>query len=118
MQQLFESWTALPPGSLTGAGWVAHGVYRGGELAGIGVVMGTEVHFAVNPVWSGRLMSRRAVRSFLAPLLEEHVFLTTRVRHGDMVAPRFLDRLGFAPTWSDSSYCYYMLTELPYSKEI
>jgi hypothetical protein len=117
MLALFESWAGLPDGSLANTGWVAHGVYRDGELAGIGALQGTEIHFATNPAWRGRLMSRRAVRRFLAPLLEQHSYLTTRVPHGDSVAPRFIERLGFAQTWRDSGHTYYMLTAVPFSKE-
>jgi RimJ/RimL family protein N-acetyltransferase len=112
---VFEQWAGMSPGLLQG--WEPHGVYRDGELAGIGVVHGKEIHFAAAPEWRGRLMLRGVVRNFLGRLFDDLGFLTTRVQCCDQVSQRFVQRLGFEFTGSDETFHYYMLSALPYTRE-
>lgn len=77
-------------------------------------VQGTEIH--VEFTRPGAVLRNR-VREFLAPLLDRHGFLTTRVPIGWSKHRRFVERLGFRLTWNDNEYEYFMLTELPFSRK-
>ena len=112
----FEAWTGMPPESLLN--WDAHPVYRKGELAGIGITNGPEIHFVTAPEWRGRLMTRRIIRDFLEPLLLEHNYLVTRVLTENTTSPEFLKRLGFVMVLSNLDYDTYVLSDLPFSREI
>ena len=63
------------------------------------------------------VLTRRAVRNFLRPLLALHGFLVTKAGVEDSVSDRFIRRIGFSPTWADGKYRYYVMTTLPFSKE-
>lgn len=118
MIESFVKWASLPSRSAEHLrGWSTHGVWRNGELAGIAIVNGTEIHFASAPEQRGVLFQRARARNFLKPLLSRRGYLTTTVRQGDRVSKRFIERLGFAPTWGDGLFDHYMLCELPFSKE-
>lgn len=80
----------------------------------IAALKGTEIH--VHFTRPG-VITRRVVREFLGPLLDELGFLTTRCVVGDASTIRFLTKLGFEPTWSDGHYEFFMLTRLPFRKE-
>lgn len=88
----------------------------GDEVAGIAMLKGTEVHFAVAPAWRGRLMTRQRIRDFLQPLMTLHGFLTTRSFTEDGDTAVFLTRLGFVKTWTERHIDHWMLTALPYSR--
>lgn len=75
---------------------------------------GAEIHVRFN---REGVITRRKVREFLGPMLEELGLLTTRVRLGDERSARFVQRLGFKKTWSDEAYDYFNLTALPFSRE-
>lgn len=87
-----------------------------GVRVGASIVQGTEIHFALSPQWRPRASARAAVRAHLAPLLERRGFLTTRVLHSRQAQQRFVQRVGFTPTWSDGQTQFYMLTELPFGR--
>jgi GNAT superfamily N-acetyltransferase len=91
----------------------------GEDLAGAALVNGTEVHFVAHPHWrKGKLGSRRVIRSFLSGLLRDSElgFLTTRVLTAHKDAQRFVQRVGFKPTWNDGMCQFFMLHELPFSR--
>lgn len=75
---------------------------------------GVEIH--VHFTRTG-VITRRKVREFLAPMLDELGFLTTRTPRADERSRRFVTRLGFKHTWSDDNFDYHSLTALPFSKE-
>ena len=102
-------------GSTAGlSGWTAVPHYERGELAAVAVMRGTEIHFAVNPAWRRRLFPRSLARKFLAPLIDERGFLTTR--SVDPSFTRFLARIGFVPTWTEGIIQHYMLTGIPFAQ--
>jgi hypothetical protein len=75
---------------------------------------GSEVHVDLH--YPG-VVSRRSVREALAPVLEEFGFATTRTEHWDARSRRFVEAIGFEPSWSDDAYQYFILTKKPFSKE-
>ncbi len=95
-------------------GWEAVPYIYGGERAGTAWILGAEIHFELH---RPRSIHRHAAREFLRPLLAREGFLTTRVSHGDAPSGRFVRKLGFEFTWSDETYDYFMLTDLPFGKE-
>lgn len=80
------------------------------------IMKGTEIHFAVQPENRRRLIRRKNTQEFLAPLLARHGFLTTRVLVRQEAEKRFVERIGFVPTWSDGLFQFYMLTRLPFER--
>jgi hypothetical protein len=80
------------------------------------VAKGTEVHIALAPGWRPKGSMRGAVRSFFRPVFEKHGFLTTRVRHGRLKQKKFVERVGFRPTWKDGDVEYYLLSNLPFER--
>ena len=81
------------------------------------VAKGTEVHIALAPGWRPKGSMRGAVRSFFRPVFEKHGFLTTRVGHGRMKQKKFVERVGFRPTWKDGDVEYYLLSNLPFERQ-
>ena len=100
----FESWEAVP-----------------GFIDGVHVctalLKGTEIHFAIVADHRLRTVLRTRTREFLEPMFERYGFLTTRVAHGRKLEQRFVQRMGFEPTWSDAKFEYYLLAELPFSRK-
>lgn len=88
-----------------------------GETAGIGVLSGTELHFALAPQWRKRAISRKTTREYFGPLLSRNGYLTTRAVNADQAQLDFIERMGFSFTWNDGQTRHYMLTEMPFGKE-
>lgn len=78
---------------------------------------GTEVHIALAPDWGPKASMRDAVHCFFRPVFEKHGFLTTRVRHGRLKQKKFVERVGFRPTWKDGDVEYYLLSNLPFERQ-
>lgn len=97
-------------------GWEVVPGFIDGTHAATAVVNGTEVHFAVVPALRRRAINRRRAQEFVAPLLERHGFLTTRVRLTSESSKQFVERVGFKPTWSDGFFQYYLLGHLPFAR--
>ena len=87
--------------------------YVDGQHAATAIVKGSEIHFGLVPEFRRRV-TRGRVREFLRPLLERRGFLTTRVLLASRDKQRFVERVGFRPTWSDGAFQYYLLGELPW----
>lgn len=87
-----------------------------GEHAATAIVKGTEVHFGVMSEFRGRAISRRRTQEFLGPLLDRHGYLTTRVQLKSHDNQKFVERIGFKPTWSDGQFQYYLLGRLPFQR--
>lgn len=60
------------------AGWEVVYLLEGGQRAGAALLNGTEIHFIVAPEWRRRAIRRDNAKTFLAPLLARHGYLTTR----------------------------------------
>ena len=98
-------------------GWEVIPGYIRGEHAATVILNGTEVHLAVTPAFRNRaLLFRREVNKLIAPLLERLGFLTTRIALTATAQKQFVERVGFKPTWSDTIFQYYMLSELPLAR--
>lgn len=93
------------------ADWDITPYMDGGQVTGAGILKGFEFHFLSTPQFRIR---RDSLRAQLAPLLAKHGFLTTRVRHEDQENQRFNRLFGFAPTWSDDQFQYFIMTKLPF----
>lgn len=96
--------------------WDAVPLEIDGEHVATAIVKGTEIHFALVSDWRPE-GTRGRIRSFLAPLLERRGYLTTRVRLDRPHEQKFVQRLGFAPTWNDENFRYYMLSGLPFERK-
>lgn len=103
--QVLHDWDVLPG-------------YVGGELVAAIAYHGTEVHFAIDKNYRGKTITRRRTREFIRPLLVDKEFLTTRIAIGDNGPKRFIERIGFKRTWSDDKYDYFILTELPFERNV
>jgi hypothetical protein len=79
------------------------------------VIKGTEIHFAA--VQRPKGSCRGMVRAFLQPLLEERSYLTTRVRFERNEQMKFVQRVGFKPTWKDQQFQYFLLGDLPFTRK-
>ena len=97
------------------ADWDVEPYVVDGQLAGVAVLNGTEIHAAVRPEWRRRALSRGRLRAFLGPMVERLCYLTTRVQLG--LDESFVRRVGFKPTWADGEFQYFMLTGDPFAKE-
>ncbi len=100
----FREWDALP-------------LVVGGEHIGSWAVRGPEIHFALAEGKRPRGSVRGAVRAALAPLFEKHGYLTTRLPIGFTDEDRFVQRIGFRPTWRDENFQYYLLGTLPFARK-
>lgn len=89
----------------------------GGQHAWVAAIKGPEVHFALAEGWRPKGSVRGAVRAFFAPLLARHGYLTTRVLHSHPDKKKFVERVGFKPTWRDAQVQYYLLGQLPFERK-
>lgn len=87
-----------------------------GEHVATAIIKGTEIHFAIVPSWRRRVITRRRAKDFLNPLLERRGYLTTRVLLSSEEKKRFVERIGFTPTWSDQYFQYYLLGHSPFAR--
>lgn len=94
-------------------GWTVRVVQRAGVDVAFAITRGSEIHMLslVGP----RALSRRNILEHLAPILEEHGYVTTRVAAAE-TDHRLRLALGFALTWQDQDYTYWALTTRPYQK--
>lgn len=97
--------------------WEVFPGYINGEIVCAAICKGTEIHFGICQPWRHRAIQRHRTRAFLEPLLDKKTFLTTRVVNTDPIKRRFIERLGFKPTWTDSTFTYFLLGKLPFEKE-
>lgn len=94
-------------------GWTITEAQRNGRAAGFVLTNGSEIHIA--PMDRGESLSRRNIHQFIAPLLQEFGYVTTRVPLLETDHSLFL-RVGFKQTWADLNFTYWALTELPYPR--
>lgn len=115
----FAFWSGdLPSSVMQEKGWTFVEYADEGYVAAVAALRGTEIHFAINPAYRGRLMFRNRIREFLRPLFEDKGFLTTRIQKNDdlLKNARFVARLGFKHTQDDANVAHFMLSELPYER--
>lgn len=86
-----------------------------GDLIGIVMAKGSEVHLCARPEYYKRCLTRSNAKKLLWPIFERCGFLTTRIRIGSHSKQRFVERAGFEKTWADDRFVYYMMTEKPYA---
>lgn len=96
-------------------GWETRPIRVGGTYYGDVMLQGNEIHVAIDPKHRRRSWSRRVVRAFFLPLLEEKKFLTTRSVPNDSTEP-FIRRLGFVQTNEDANFRYWWCDSLPFEK--
>lgn len=94
-------------------GWKVKKAYRSDEMVGFVLTKGTEIH--ILPLVK-RAMSRRNIRELLAPLMNRYGYATTRVPI-EITDHKLRLALGFAEAWRDHQFSYWVITDLPYSKE-
>ncbi len=100
------------------AKWELIPAYREGDLCGVVMLRGTEMHVCAKPEYIGSAITRKNIADTLSVLLEKHGFLTTRLFHGHDAERRFIERCGFRQTWQDATFNYFILTEAPYAKTL
>lgn len=94
-------------------GWELSPLMDGEKMTGVLIVKGYELHFCPTPEFR---INRAAIREALAAPFDRHGFLTTRVLLDDKDNQRFNKLFGFAPTWADDKFQYFILTELPFGE--
>jgi hypothetical protein len=99
------------------ADWECLPVTVEGEHVGTAVIKGTEIHFALVEGWRPKSCQRGAIKAFLGPLIERQGYLTTRVPHERLAQKKFVQRLGFQPTWRDEHVEYFMLGQVPFERK-
>lgn len=96
--------------------WDVTPVEMDGQHAVTVIAKGSEIHLAVVSGYKPRACQRRAIKGFLKPLFERYGFITTRVPHHRLVQKRFVERVGFKPTWKDENFEYYLLASMPFER--
>lgn len=86
------------------ADWELRPIYRHGVLAGVVLLRGNEIHCAIDPAYRGRWGFRDA----LACVRPGQV---TRTGKNNLIARRFIERLGFRFTHEDDFDAHYALPE-------
>lgn len=104
---------SIPLDSLEG--WDAVPLVIDNKHAGTLIVRGMEVHFAFTE--RPTICVRRVGREMLAPVLDRFGMLTTKVPKDMIASKRFVQRVGFKPTWQDEDFDYYLLTTLPWERK-
>jgi hypothetical protein len=95
-------------------GWEVNVFTRAGFDVGIVITKGPEIHFV--SLSEKKALTRHNIRSYIAPLLEQHGYATTRVPLG-VTDHKLREHLGFMETWRDEHCSYWALTELPYQRK-
>lgn len=98
-------------------GWEVVPAYFDGQHVGTAILRGTEIHFALRAEFRRRVIRRSNTQEFLAPLLERLGFLTTRLQPDQVVERKFIERVGFKPTWTDGRFQYFLLGRLPFERK-
>lgn len=83
-QQRFSDWQFLPIASR-------------GELAGVAIMRGPEIHVCIKPEHAGRWVTRRFLSETLMHAVRTYGVALTQVMAGNLAARRFVERLGFRP---------------------
>jgi len=86
------------------ADWELHPIYRCGELSGVVMLRGNEIHCAAHPKYRGRWGFRDAL-AFVRP------GQVTRTGKTNTIARRFLERLGFLLSHEDTFDAHYALPQ-------
>lgn len=81
------------------------------------IAKGTEIHIATVEGYRPKSSQRRVIHGFLKPLFDRHGFITTRVLHHRLKQKKFVQRVGFKPTWKDENFEYYMLASMPFERK-
>ena len=97
--------------------WELIPVEMDGQHAATVIAKGTEIHIALVKDYQPKACQRRAIKGFLRPLFDRHEFLTTRVPHHRLKQKKFVQRVGFKPTWKDENFEYYMLASMPFERK-
>ena len=97
-------------------GWESIDYIIGSEVAGSGLIKGTEIHVTLGEKHRKHGLRRDAIRAFLLPLLNREGYLTTRILVDHKEQQKFIERIGFEKTWSDGRFNYYLLANLPYER--
>lgn len=95
-------------------GWELIPNFADGELTSVSMMHGTEYHLVSTPNYK---LNRKLAHDALALLMERYGFLTTRVQHEDKANQRFNKVFGFKPTWSDDTFQYFILTDVPFGEK-
>lgn len=96
--------------------WSVISVEADGQHAATVIAKGSEVHIAVAVGYKPKACQRRAIKSFLQPLFNQYGFVTTRIPHHRLAQKRFVERVGFKPTWKDDNFEYYLLASMPFER--
>lgn len=102
LREILSEWEILP-------------YLDGDQVTGAALMKGTEFHCHMTKSFR---LDRGRMREFLRPLFEREGYLTTRVDRGDVGNQRLNRSFGFKKTWSDDRFHYYILTQLPFERNV
>lgn len=89
-----------------------------GQTVAVASMLGSEIHFAIDPAWRCRTITRTRLREFLGPLLNRFGFLTTTAVGSDRAdRSRFLERMGFEFSWDEPDRRHFVMTRIPFQRE-
>lgn len=94
-------------------GWTCHVAQKAGVDVAMVIVRGPEIHFA--SLTDSPAISRKNVREFMAPVIEEFGYCTTRVPI-EITDHKLRRMLGFTQTWADENYTFWYADTLPFNK--
>jgi len=95
-------------------GWNQYTAQRDGEDVGIVITKGPEIHMV--SLSDKKAMTRKNITAFIAPLLDLYGYVTTKVPIAEE-DHRLRTVLGFTCTWTDATFSYWCLTELPFTRK-
>ena len=97
--------------------WDAVAVKDGDEHVATVISKGCEVHIALVAGYRPKSCKRGVIKSFLQPVFDAHGYITTRVKHSRLNEKKFVERVGFKPTWKDTEFQYYFLGSMPFERK-
>jgi hypothetical protein len=97
--------------------WDAIAIQDEDQHVGTLIAKGCEIHIALVEGYQPKSSKRRIIKQFLQPLFDEHGYVTTRIRHSSLKEKRFVERVGFTPSWKDADFQYYFLGVMPFERK-
>lgn len=98
--------------------WQQIPILVGGREVGTLLHRDGEIHVAFDEAYRRRAFPRGEAVRLLGPLLATYGRLTTRIPHGEAFAyaRRYVQRLGFAADYHDTTETHYTLDRIPYER--
>lgn len=97
-------------------GWEFDEIVRDGKRAGFVMHMGNEVHVFRQPEFTGRWLCAGDIARIFTPLMQQHGYLTTKVRSSNANGQRLCARFGFVKTHDDGEVVIMKMERLNHAR--